>query len=368
MTDTPTIYKYDSKGNCRVWRMEIDGPRYRTISGIEGGNLTESKWTVAKPKNVGRANETTAEEQAQLEVASKYENKLTREYSRTKEEAKGGAHFFKPMLAHAYNGLPLWQDLYAQPKLDGMRCIATKDGLFSRQGKPITGCPHIWYALEPAFKKDPNLILDGELYNHELKDDFPKLMSLCKKQDPTDEELIESAKMVEYHVYDCPSKGEFKFSTRMVFLGQALKDAGISPEDGIIGVPTVAVDSVEGFNEFHGRCVAAGYEGSMLRLDKPYEQKRSKHLLKRKDFIDEEFEVVRLVEGEGNWSGAAKNCICLAKNGKEFGSGIKGSYARGQELLGKEFKLAKIRYFELTPDGVPRFGICLELYEGDRDD
>lgn len=365
--DTPTIYKFDSKGNCRVWKMEIDGPRYRTVSGIEGGNLTESKWTTAKGKNVGRANETSPEEQAKLEVASKYENKLSREYHSTKEAAKGGAHFFKPMLAQSYKGLPLWQDLYAQPKLDGMRCIATKDGLFSRQGKPITGCPHIHEALEPAFKKDPTLVLDGELYNHDLKDDFPRLMSLCKKQDPTPEQLAESAELVQYWMYDCPSKADFKFSTRMVFLQQALEI--LDPEiTCLIKTPTVAVDTVEGFNEFHGKCVEAGYEGSMLRLDKPYEQKRSKHLLKRKDFIDEEFEVVRLVEGEGNWSGAAKNCICRTTDGKEFGSGIKGSYERGQKLLGKEFKLAKIRYFELTPDGVPRFGICLELYEGDRDD
>lgn len=368
MIDTPTIYKYDSKGNCRVWRMEIDGGRYRTISGIEDGNLTESKWTTAKAKNVGRANETSPEEQAELEVASKYENKLSREYHETKEAAKSGAHFFKPMLAQSYKGLPLWQDLYAQPKLDGMRCIATKDGLFSRQGKPITGCPHIWDALEPAFKKDPHLIIDGELYNHDLKDDFPRLMSLCKKQDPTDEQLVESEQLVQYHVYDCPSKGEFKFSTRMVFLEQALTDAGIDDETSPIWrVQTISMTDIEMFNKFHGICIEAGYEGSMLRLDKPYEQKRSKHLLKRKDFIDEEFPVIRIEEGEGNWAGAAKSVVC-SRDGKEFGAGIKGSYERGQKLLGKEFKLAKIRYFELTPDGVPRFGICLELYEGDRDD
>jgi len=370
----PTIYKYDTKGNCRVWRMEIDGAKYRTVAGIEGGSLVESKWTTAKGKNVGRANETSPEEQAELEVASKYENKLSREYSETKEAAKSGAHFFKPMLAQPYKGLPLWQDLYVQPKLDGMRCIATKDGLFSRQGKPILGCPHIFEALEAAFKKDPMLIIDGELYNHHLKDDFPRLMSLCKKQDPTDEQLAESAELVEYYVYDCPSKADFKFSTRMVFLSQALQDAGINTVDDygpIVPTATLKItsdDPVKFFNDFHGKCVAAGHEGSMLRLDKPYEQKRSKHLLKRKDFLDDEFEVVRLVEGEGNWSGAVKSVLCRAKNGKEFGSGVKGSREYAESLMGRDFSTAKVRYFELTPDGVPRFGICLELYEGERDD
>lgn len=368
MTDTPTIYKYDTKGKCRVWKMEIDGARYRTISGVEGGNLTESKWTTAKAKNVGRANETSPEEQAQLEVASKYENKLAREYHTTKEAAKSGAHFFKPMLAQEYKGLPLWQDLYAQPKLDGMRCIATKDGLFSRQGKPILGCPHIFDALKPAFKKDPTLILDGELYNHDLKDDFPKLMSLCKKQDPTPEQLKESAELVQYHVYDCPSKGSFKFSTRMVFLDQSLFFLEDLDNPPIWKVQTMQVDSVEMFNKFHGICIEAGYEGSMLRLDKPYEQKRSKHLLKRKDFIDAEFPVLRMVEGEGNWSGAIKSVVCRAANNKEFGAGVKGTREYAESLMGRDFAYAKVRYFELTPDGVPRFGICLELYEGERDD
>lgn len=361
-----TLYKYDTKGKLRIWRMEIDGPRYRTIAGLADGEQVTSEWTTAKPKNTGRANATTAEEQAASEVASKYEHKLAREYHSTAEAAKGGAHFFKPMLAEKYSGLPLWVDLYAQPKLDGMRCIATKDGLFSREGKPILGCPHIREALQPAFDADPDLIVDGELYNHELKDDFPKLMSLCKKKDPTPEQLAESAQMVQYHVYDCPSKAEYKFSSRIAYLAQVLAEL---PADSCIWkVQTMLMKSVEQFNKFHGVCIEAGYEGSMLRLDKPYEQKRSKNLLKRKDFLDGEFEVIRLEEGGGNWSGAIKSVVCRAENGSEFGSGVKGSKAYAQGLMGKTFKTAKIRYFELTPDGVPRFGICLALYEGDRDD
>lgn len=383
MTNTPTIYKYDSKGKCRTWRMEIDGDKYRTVAGVEGGKQVESKWTTAKPKNVGRSNETTGAEQAALEVASKYENKLTREYHRTKDAAKSGAHFFKPMLAQSYKGFELWSTVFAQPKLDGMRCIATKDGLFSRQGKPILGCPHIFEALKPAFDTDPDLIVDGELYNHELKDDFNKLMSLCKKdlselpEEIADwpewkEKLAESKRMVQYHVYDCPSKGDYRFSTRIAYLAQQLALLNTDDQDfPIHAVTTVAFDgqpeSAKLFDEFHGKCVAAGYEGSILRLDQPYEQKRSKSLLKRKDFLDEEFEVVRLEEGQGNWSGAIKSVVCRAKNGEEFGAGLKGSREYAESLMGKTMKTATVRYFELTPDGIPRFGIVTALFEGERD-
>ena len=387
---TKTIYKFDTKGNCRIWRMEVDGNRYRTVSGLEDGKQTVSKWTEAKAKRG-----TTPDEQALLEVASKYEHKLTREYHKTKEEAKGGAHFFKPMLAKTYSGLPLWEDLYAQPKLDGMRCIATKEGLFSRQGKPILGCPHIVEALEEAFSENPDLILDGELYNHKLKEDFNKLMSLCKKQDPTAEELAESKAMVEYHIYDVPSFAHLSFSTRLNKLGNLFID--YEWDTPIVEVYTVAILSLEGYNTFHGECVEAGYEGSMLRLDKGYEQKRSKNLLKRKDFLDDEFEVVKLVEGDGNWTGAVKSVAFQVpgaainygdlfwEDGKlqkyinsvspgagavrVASAGVAGSYERGVELLeGPMPRVVKVRYFEKTPDGVPRFGVVIIFYEGERDD
>ena len=361
-----TLYKFDTKGKLRVWGMERDGSRYRTHAGLADGEKVTSEWTQAKPKNEGRANATTAEEQAALEVASKYEHKLAREYHETEEAAKGGAHFFKPMLAHPYKGLPLWQDLYAQPKLDGMRCIATAKGLFSRQGKPIDSCPHILEALKPAFDADPDLIVDGELYNHELKEDFPKLMSLCRKQKPDATDLADSRMLVQYWIYDCPSKASSKFSTRITYLNQVLENC--DPKAVVlIRTPTLGVETIEFFNKFHAKCIESGYEGSILRLDKPYEQKRSKHLLKRKDFIDREFEVVRLEEGEGNWSGVIKSVVCRADNGEEFGSGLKGSKGYAASLVGKPFKTATVRYFELSPDGIPRFGICTALYEGERD-
>src|SRR3546814_10690811 len=92
-----------------------------------------------------------------------------REYHERVEDIGGGAHFFKPMLAEKYDA---FEPGFAQPKLDGVRCIATKDGLFSRQGKPITSCPHISTALTPLFEHTPSLVLDGALYNHDLTDNF----------------------------------------------------------------------------------------------------------------------------------------------------------------------------------------------------
>jgi DNA ligase-1 len=146
------IYKRDTKGNLRVWFMEQIGGAYRTIAGLDGGNLVTSEWTICEPTNVGRSNERDAVAQATFEIEAAYEKKLTREYHRTIEATDGGAHFFKPMLAQKFEE---FVPGFAQPKLDGVRCIATKDGLFSREGKPIPGAPHVFEALQPLFAEDP---------------------------------------------------------------------------------------------------------------------------------------------------------------------------------------------------------------------
>lgn len=365
------IYKYDTKGKLRTWGIETDGDRYRTIAGLRDGKKVTSEWTYVVGKNIGRSNETSPEEQTLLEVASKYENKLSREYHNTIEGAEGGSHFFKPMLAKTYKNFPLWVKSYAQPKLDGMRCIATAKGLFTRQGKRIISCPHIFEQLSEAFRENPNLILDGELYNHKLKDNFNKLMSLCKKQDPSVAELAESADKVQYHIYDCPSEAEKSFGDRFIYLRDEifmeyeLQDSiKLTHTKFFQGNP----EDLKAYNNFHSKMISEGYEGTMHRLDSPYEQKRSGSLLKRKEFITEEFEVIELVEGQGNWGGVIKSVICKTKGGKTFGAGLKGTRDYALSLIGQTFKTATVRYFELTPDGVPRFGIVISLYEGDRDD
>jgi DNA ligase-1 len=100
----------------------------------------------------------------------------------------------------------------------------------------------------------------------------------------------------------------------------------------------------------------------MHRLDAPYEQKRSKTLRKRKEFQDEEFKVIRIEEGLGNWSGMAKRVVCQLPDGREFGAGIKGGMERARELLNETHHVATIQFFAYTPDGVPRFPVATKFH------
>ena len=368
-----TLYTRDASGVVRFWRMERDGGAYRSVSGVLGGAEVATGWTTATPKNVGRANETTAEEQALLEVEAQYRHKLDRKYH-TSPDGVGGHKFFAPMLAKTLDDRVkqvLGRSAFIQPKLDGYRCTASAGGLRSRQGKPWD-LPHIWEALRPFLEEDPDLVLDGELYNHGLRDDFNTLGSLIKKGNRSPEEEARVRSTIQYHVYDLPSvPGGFRerVGTLHTLYGYA---GGLDDPlyDGPIRlVETHPITTLDSIDRHYGAFMEQGYEGAMVRLDEPYEAgKRSKSLLKLKDFLDGEFELVRVEEGEGNWAGYAKTAVVRLADGREQSSGLRGSQEFTRRLMAdwRRYTQVTVRYQNLTPDGFLRFPVIVDWHEGAR--
>ncbi len=353
----PEIFKRDSAGKIRVWAAEVDGAnaRWRTMAGIHGGTIVTSDWTTTTGKQ-GRNDS----EQAHTEAHAERTKKLAREYRDSINDLGKDDQPFKPMLAHKFEG---WTGpVFSQPKLDGIRCIVTAKGMFSREGKPIVSCPHVVGILEHIFRKHPDLVLDGELYNHELHDDFNSIVSAVKRTKPTEEDLTLSARMVQYHVYDMPSL-EKPFGHRFIALGDLFGEK-LGP---IHRVQTDYCVNEEKLNLAYERYLAAGYEGQMVRANERYENKRSKTLLKRKEFQDHEYPVVAIEEGNGNWSGYAKRAVLQLPDGREFGAGISGTQAEMKALLhGSLPQTATVRFFALTPDGIPRFPVAKVFHHGER--
>ena len=124
-------------------------------------------------------------------------------------------------------------------------------------------------------------------------------------------------------------------------------------------VETSKASNSDSLDIFYEEYLKDGYEGQMVRLNQGYENKRSKGLLKRKEFIDEEFKILRVVEGVGNRYGTAGYMEFQTKEGRPFKSNIKGDFAYLRSLLVKKDKLvgqmATIKFFAYTPDKVPRF-------------
>lgn len=380
------LFKRTATGAIQVWEIEVEPNkgRYRTISGQLDGQKVTSEWTVAKPKNAGRANATTPQEQALLEAQAEWEKKQRDGYTLTIAEAKN-ATIFKPMLAEHYNraedngrrkqaALEAASDgkLFSQPKLDGVRFLAQASGAMSRANRPIVAVPHVLEALRPTFRVHPNLILDGELYNHDLRDDFNKIVSLVRKSKPRPQDLAESAMKVKYFIYDCylPSDPLLTYSQRQDLLWDAVGDR--HPEGAVIAVvPTVYVNNEVEIDQAYLGYLGHGYEGQMLRIDGPYETKRSGYLLKRKEHDDGEYEVVFIGEGEGNRSGQAGYAIVRDKmSGVEFRANITGELALRLELLREAERFiggdVTVRHNGRTPDGIPRFPRATTWHPGGR--
>jgi len=358
-----TIYKKTKTGATQEWSIEIEGNKYRTQSGQVGGVISTNEWTVCFGKNIGRANSTTDDEQALAEAVAKRTKKLESGYFEDINNINE-QQYFEPMLASK------WEDskdkikypIYSQPKLDGIRCIVTKDGMFSRNGKPIISAPHIFESLKPLFETNPQLIFDGELYADKFANDFNKIVSLVKRTKPTDEDLTESKKNIQYWIYDLPNVDD-TFEIR----SQALYDLFMEWSyfnSHCINVDTDICKSEKEVMELYEGYVEKGYEGQILRLNGKYENKRSKFLLKHKSFQDSEFPILDICEGEGNKTGQVGYMV-FEIEGKRFKSNVKCSWEEGAEILKSKNKLlgksATIQYFNLTPDGIPRFPYVINI-------
>ena len=357
----PILYKYTSKKQPQQWQIFVVSNSYYTEEGIVGGLITKSAPTFCNGKNIGRSNETTPEQQALMEAQSKFSKKLDSGYSEILENS--GATFFEPMLAFEYSKYPdilFKYKTYVQPKMDGLRVSNANNTLTSRNGKPYVSCPHLY---------QNEVRLDGELYNHAFKHDFNKIVSLCKKQKPTTEDLAESAEKVQMWVYDFPDYPGV-FSERF----KALKEWQQKQQNKFfVLVPTYEITSISELNAYHDNFIANGYEGTIIRIDLGhYENKRSKQLLKFKDFIDEEFKIIGYEEGSGGRAGTIGNFILEHDKvkGQTFKSNVKGDFEFLKQVWADRDSyigtLATVKYFNRTPktvDGgdVPRFGYIIKL-------
>jgi len=223
------------------------------------------------------------------------------------------------MLAHKYDDSRVdWsQPVYIQAKLDGVRCLFTKNGAYSRTGKQFKNLAHIELALVSFFKQNPDVVLDGELYNHKLKNDFEKIISLVRKQKPTADDRLDAQHLVQFHVYDYFDGVKYdSYKTRM----QQLVTSGIyTPDHTVVYVPAKLVDSYNYARDIHVEFLDQGYEGSIIRLDGLYKHGRSYDLMKFKDFSDTEATIIGYELGKGKRTGTLGKFIMLDDEGVQFG-------------------------------------------------
>jgi DNA ligase-1 len=368
-TTFPTLYKKTSTGKIQMWEVKVENATMISQSGQLDGKKIITTDVIKAGKNAGRSNATTAAEQAKAEAEARwtakkkkgYVEKITNASNDIVDELIQGG--FLPMLAKSYekDSAKIKFPCAVQPKLDGIRAVVDRNSsLYSRTRKSINSVPHINALL--AEKLEANALqLDGELYNHNMKHDFEKIVHIVRQEKTPDPEH----KLVQYCIYDVPS--DKPFSARIADLHSLKIIFANTPSIQI--VETYIANNEKELYDLYASCMEEGYEGVMVRnLDAPYEYKRSFGLQKLKEFMDDEFEIVGMEEGRGKLAGHAGAFICTNNLGTCFKAKMSGElkqlkvyWDNKQDYIGK---LLTVQFQGLTgANKVPRFPVGLRIRE-----
>jgi ATP-dependent DNA ligase len=381
-----TLYARTNTGAIQEWTIIVDNNTYRTIYGQKDGQLVATAPTVCSGKNIGKTNETTANQQALKEAKSIFKKKLKEGYKEDIDKIDE-QDFFQPMLAKKFID---YQDKVVYPmivedKLNGIRCVISAKGAFSRTGEQFHCLDHILEELSPLFIEQPTLILDGELFNYTLKNKLNAIASLVsvnrKISDVTDEDRERAKEIVQFHVYD-----GFNIIDQEYDLFVSQSSALVNRKTGLKHIickhnlvytifhPFDYVYSYEPIVELMRKVREENREGLVLKNpDAPYECKRSKHMLKLKVFESEEFEAIEFLEGTGNWAGKVKKVVCRlnvpSTNGKTtFESNIRGSMPELTDLwVNKDQhenkgKRVSVDFQEYSEYGIPLIPYCDAMF------
>jgi DNA ligase-1 len=371
LTALPTLYALSKTGKLKQWNItshcdeKWDATNVVVHGYVDGKKQTDVK--AIKGKNIGKSNETTPYMQAIKDALALWKKKIDKGYG----EDPGALvdysemRYQLPMLAHDFKkrGKSIIFPAWAQPKFDGIRCIAAKrDGvieMWSRAGKVFTFLHELAAELQETLSEGD--YVDGELYVHGWS--MQRVARAVKKR--RDAPGNDDTTKLEYHIYDRPGLTtglEDRFNNDKTM-------AKILEADGLCKIcPTYFVGSPEDLGNFEAGFIREGYEGAMIRnRNGIYKWKhRSIDLQKVKRFEDDEFIIVGGEEGVGRATGQVK-FLCETADGKEFGVRPVGENSVRENMWEKLDQLIgchlTVKYQGLTDDGIPRFPVGKSIRE-----
>jgi len=369
MNKLPTLYHKGKNGELWSKKIWTEGADVVSEHGLIDGKKQITRITCT-PKNVGKKNATTAEQQAELEAKAKHKYDLDRQYSLTPEKAQEPS--LLPMLAQDFEKRKHKNVIYPgsiQPKLDGVRCLSRWKGksieLISRNGKTYN-CPHIVKELSQLLPKD--IVVDGELYVHAVG--FQTITSWVKK-------LQSNTNKIEYHLYDVPEHNgidDAKWEIRCKQLNALKTHIEFLKLKHIKIVPTYIVGNEREVKRYQMHFVEDGYEGAIFRnLEGKYQYDyRSYDLLKVKSFDENEFPIIGFTKEVKHDEETGKKYdliiwICRSDNEETFNVRPKGTIEEREEFYknAKSYvgRMLTVKYFGLTDEKIPRFPVGLGFKE-----
>lgn len=357
-SNVPLVLESHEDKSLPAWQYTVYGQKTKTTSAL----------TAIEGKNIGRKNETSNLMQAIKQSESMISKKLKAGYSLVTETAPESTALY-PMAVSPAKDRKISFPLYAQPKLDGIRMIASARDLKSRRLHDIEGFEFVKAETDILISRLPELnFLDGELYAHGLP--LQEISGIVRSGDESSPK-----RSLKYHIFDvCFKDMSIPFVERSELLARAF--VGISFEYLSL-VPTILLETQEEADSYFNELVSDGYEGLIYKPSAAtYEassvrEKRSIRYLKRKASFEEEFLIESYTSGSGKFEGLVVfilkteeghlfNCVPLGDS--EYRAKL---YSECEEDFSKyKGKLAKVRFDDWSKDKIPLRGVITQL---DRD-
>jgi hypothetical protein len=362
MNNLPTLYSRNQDGSVQQWTIFYDEDGYWTESGRVDGVITQHGKVACVGKNLGKKNETTAAQQAASEARSKFDKKLKTGHFEDVAHIDN-FYFVEPQLAVALDKVKagLVTPCLVQCKYNGGCVIATRKGLFSRKGEEYLSIPHIQQALKPIFDKYPNAVLHGEAFNEGLRQHLNEIMKILRRTvNVTSEVLQRSEQLVRFYIYDGYGFEGMEEETPYKDRKAAIDNIIAGHPKYLFQVPTAKCLTQKEVWALYQSYIDDGHEGAIVRYeDNIYEHKRTQKLIKLKPTDDDEFLVVALHEGTGDWAGTARRVDFKMKNGEVFGGNFKGKFEQAKDAWEHPEKyvgkVVTVSYNGLTGLNTPNF-------------
>ena len=254
--------------------------------------------------------------------------------------------------------------LYCSRKINGVRCLMYYDKeedqvhTITRGGGDYDiSAEHLITeeSLLNVFRKDPTLILDGELYVHGWL--LQKISGTCRLK--TRDKRCDN---LQYWIFDIADV-DATFEER----NDVLEELSTKLNSKYFRVlEHIELEGWAEISRYHDKFVAEGFEGLVARKpDKKYSPgKRNSDWVKVKNYQDSEFEITGIERGLRD----EDMCFTLkTKNGKIFKAKPIGDRELKFEYL-EDWpmyvgKLATVKYFDLSEDGVPTQPVFISVRE-----
>lgn len=312
----------------QTWAAYADGSEIVVEYGQLGGAITEQR-TQAEAKNVGKANETSPEVQAFIEVKALYKSqKENSHYFDTIEEAQADLeNGFIPQKIHNYKdyGHKLPKVLLSSVKVNGSRACIWKGQMLSKIGRPETvKVPQIAKAIECL--ADHNIFdYDCEIYAHGLS--LQRIRSAILKPLRTDKEIVkmqkdqakfigekyiagkdylgynpnDDAPQLKLWMFDIPTKEKTPFKERLALMVEYAKVVQVLGLSDVVNfLFPIETHSDEDRMQLRDAVVSKGFEG-LVHYDPEgvYEEGKRTYLVqKSKPRYDAEAKIIGLVSNK----------------------------------------------------------------------